>query len=392
MSLLKREKRSLDGLVTIIENAGGRGRGSTTTAPLASTASALKVAAVWSCVRLVADALAAAPLDVYRKSGDVRENIATPPVLLNPDPTMTQHEWMFSLVASLMLTGDAFALKQEWRQGWPQRLTLIDPSRVQPVIDGGTLVGYKIDKTEWAADAVLHVKAFTLPGSVCGVSPLTQFAQTIGLGAEAEKFGYSYFATGGVPSGLIYSDSTLTKTQADELKQSWLSSMIGKREPAVLGAGLKYEQVSVNPDESQFIESQHFTIEQICRIFGVPPEMIGHASSGSSITYANIEERQIAFQQWTLLPWAARIEAALTSVLPRPQFVRFNLDAMLRVSLLDRYKAHGMSLRDGWRNADEVRRFEDEKPIPNGDTYLWPTPIGAGSASGGTSTDGGPTQ
>lgn len=391
MSLLKRERRSLDGLVSIIENAGGRGRGTTTSAPLASTTSALKVAAVWSCVRLVADALAAAPVDVYRKVGDTRENVATPPVLVSPDPTMTQHEWMFSLIASLMLTGNAYAVKQEWRQGWPYRLTLVDPSRVVPMIEDGNLIGYRIDKTEWAADAILHIKAFTLPGSVCGVSPLVQFAQTIGLGAEAEKFGYSYFADGAVPSGILYSDTELTQPQAAALKQSWLASLAGKREPAVLGSGLKYEKVSANPDESQFIESQHFTIEQICRIFGVPPEMIGHASSGSSVTYANIEERQIAFQQWTLLPWAARIEAALTSVLPRPQFVRFNLDAMLRVSLLDRYKAHGMSLRDGWRSADEVRRLEDEKPIPDGDVYLWPTPIGASGASGAPSTDGGQT-
>jgi HK97 family phage portal protein len=152
-----------------------------------------------------------------------------------------------------------------------------------------------------------------------------------------------------------------------------MESLRGERLPAVLGSGWKYERVSVPASESSFIESQHFTIEQICRVFGVPPEMIGHASGGGgSITYANIEERQIAFQSWTLLPWATRIEAALSSVLPRPQFVKLNLDATLRVSLLDRYKAHDMALRGGWRNVDEVRRLEDDPPIPNGDIFLWP--------------------
>jgi HK97 family phage portal protein len=142
----------------------------------------------------------------------------------------------------------------------------------------------------------------------------------------------------------------------------------------VLGKGLKYERVSVNPSEAQFVESQHFTIEEICRIFGVQPRKVGHAMSGSSVTYANIEQSQIDHQIDAVFPWASRIETALSSVLPKPQFSKFNLDAQIRVDLISRYKAHGMSLRDGWENADAVRAIEDKEPMPNGQgkTFLWP--------------------
>jgi len=339
----------------------------------ASVDTSLKVSAVWACVRIVADALAAAPLDVYSQSTGARKNIPTPSVLARPDSHLSQHEWMFSLVASLMLTGNAYALWEDVRGGWPSGLTLVDPSLVTFVKDStGHLAGYKVGQEVFDPSMVLHIKAFTMPGRIGGISPMTQFGQTINLSAQAERFGYQFFTDGGIPSGILYSSDDLTKTQADDVKRSWSDAMRGRREVAVVSSKLKYEQVSVAPNESQFLESQQFSIEQICRIFGVPPEMIGHASSGANVTYANIEERQLGFQTWTLLPWASRIETALTSVLPQPQFVKLNLDAMVRVSLLDRYKAHSMALRDGWASADERRALEDLGPIPHGGEYLWP--------------------
>ena len=339
----------------------------------ASVDTALKVSAVWACVRLVADALAAAPLDVYSMRSGTKENVTTPITLARPDPQLTQHEWMFSLVSSLMLTGNAYAVWQDVRGGWPSGLTLVDPSLVVYVKDAnGRLIAYKIGGKLFDPSLVLHIKAFTMPGRIGGISPLTQFGQTIGMGERAERFGYQFFTDGGVPTGILYSADDLTKDQATAIKTSWMDALRARREVAVVSAKLKYEKISVAPNESQFIESQHFTIEQICRIFGVPPEMIGHASSGSSVTYANIEERQLGFQTWTLLPWASRIETALTTVIPRPQFVKLNLDSMVRVSLLDRYKAHSMALRDGWSNPDERRALEDLGKIPRGDEYLWP--------------------
>lgn len=337
---------------------------------------ALRVAAVWACVRVNADALAAAPVDVYRKEGATRRQLDPPSVITDPAAgLMTAHDWWFALVASLQLVGNAYALKADLDpQGYPRALPLWDPTQVHAKVVGGRIESYRYAGQDYPADRVLHLRAFTLPGRPLGVSPLEQFGQTIGMAAAAERFAYQFFSEGAIPSAILYSDQELNAEQSASIKQRIMQAWRWRREPAVLGSGLKYERVSVNPDEAQFIESQHFSIEEICRIFGVPPEKIGHSSSGSNVTYANVEQRQIGYLQDTLLPWAARIETALSTCLPRPQFVKVNLDSLIRVDLLTRYKAHGMSLRDGWENADAVRALEDKAPMPDkqGETFLWP--------------------
>ena len=343
--------------------------------PVTTVDGALKVSVVWRCVQLIADALAAAPLEVFRQSGATKVKLATPKVFSTPQADLSSHDWQFAFTAAVLLTGNGYALKADLDpMGWPRQLVLLDPTTTKPLVDreAGTLTGYKSGQTIYPPDRVLHVRAFTFPGRAEGLSPLAQFGQTIGLGALAERFGYSFFQDSAIPTAIIYSDEELDEPTAQKIKGNILKAWRGKREPAVLGAGLKYQQVSVNPDESQFLQTQAFSVEQICRIFGMPPELVGHAMSGSSVTYANLEQRQLGFQTWTLMPWAARFETAYTACLPQPQFARFNLDSLVRVDMLTRYTAHGKKLRDGWGRANEVRRDEGLGPIPNGDLALWP--------------------
>lgn len=340
-----------------------------------SANAALKVTTVWSCVRLIADYLAAAPTEVFRKTGGVRTPMDLPVVLADPAAgAMTPHDWWFALAASLLLTGNVYAIKTGLdRTGYPTSLPLVDPTHVRPHIEGGVITEYDINGTPVPAELVLHMRAFMLPGKPKGVSPIEQFGQTIGMGLQAENFGYRFFSEGAIPSGIIYSDEELNDEQRQSLLDKIMDSWRGRRQPAVLGSGLKYERVSLNPGEAQFIESQNFTIEEICRIFGVPPEMVGHKSSGSSVTYANLEERQLGLQQFTLLPWAARIETALSTVIPRGQYVQLNLDHLIRISEDQRFKNNGRALRDGWMSPNEVRATrENLGTIPHGDEYLWP--------------------
>lgn len=382
MSFVRRsppvERRDWDG--GTFQGNGPWSNGQTVPAPYQDSAgrlsqdAALRVSAVWACVRLIADSLAAAPLDVYSMIGTRRKNVDTPPVLLYPQAYWSQYDWMFALVASLLLTGNAYALKAGLDDlGYATSLPLLDPAQMRVRTDGDRLEYVYADKT-LPTDRVLHIRAFTVPGRPTGISPLEQFAQTIGLGAQAERFGYQFFTDGGIPSAILYSDSKLDKAQADEMRDTVMSSWRRRRGLAILGSGLKYERVQVQPSDSQFLDTQRFSIEQICSIFGVRPTKIGHHATGSSITYANIEQSQLDFQADTVRPWATRIETKLGDVLRPRQFVKLNLDALVRVDLLTRYKAHGMSLRDGWSNADEVRALEDLAPIPDGtgQIFLWP--------------------
>lgn len=343
-----------------------------------SDMAALRVTTVWACVQKIASALAAAPVDVYRKEGEIRRPLPTPQLIADPSGgSLTAFDWWFALLVGLLLTGNAYAVKANLdRTGYPQALPLLDPSKVRPELssDRSMIESYSIGNQQYPADRILHLRAFTMPGKALGVSPLEQFGMTIGLALQAQQFGYQFFSEGAIPSGIVYSDQKLEEAEAQELKSRIMASWRGSRQPAVLGSGLKYEKVSLNPQEAQFIESNHLTTEEICRIFGMPPEKVGHASSGSSVTYANVEQAGIAYTQDTLLPWAVRMETALSSCLPRPQFVKINLDALVRVDLLTRYTAHGKALRDGWANADERRGLEDLPPLPDkqGQIYLWP--------------------
>jgi HK97 family phage portal protein len=132
----------------------------------------------------------------------------------------------------------------------------------------------------------------------------------------------------------------------------------------VVGAGLRYERVSVPPDEAQFLDAQRFTVEQIARLYGIAPEMIGGATSGSSVTYANREQRSQDFLTFGLMPYLVALEDGLSALIPRPQRVRFNVDGVLRSDLKTRYEAHAIALSSAFMTVDEVRQIEDLPPMP----------------------------
>ena len=131
-----------------------------------------------------------------------------------------------------------------------------------------------------------------------------------------------------------------------------------------MGAGLRYERISVAPDEAQFLDQQRFTVEQIARIYGVAPEMIGGATSGSSVTYANREQRAADFLTFGLMPYLIALEDGLSSLVPGPNRVKFNLDGVLRSDLKTRYEAHAVAITSGFLTVDEVRQIEDRPPLP----------------------------
>lgn len=328
-------------------------------APISAEASLQKVA-IWGCVNLTATAADMLPLDVFDTSDSSRQ--VDMPVWMQ-DLAGDGHglsDWASQFVYSGMLRGNVFApiLERAPGRGTPTQLPLAHPDDVRP-----TNKGWRIGSTDYSFDEVWHKRFYPVPGSRLGMSPVMAHALTIGLGLDSLQFGASWFRDGAIPSSLLTTDQLLDKKKADEAKSRWMATMRGRREPAVLGGGWRWQQVSVNPNESQFLETNKYTAAECCRIFGPAyAEVLGY-ETGGSMTYSNREQRTLDLLVYSLDPWLVRIERALSALLPAPHVAKFNRGALLRTDLLTRFKAHNIAIASQFETRDEVRDLEDMPPL-----------------------------
>ncbi|MEV0227987.1 phage portal protein [Nonomuraea sp. NPDC050786] len=342
----------------------------------------LQAVAVWSSVDLLASLASEMPIDVYRGEDADREHLRTPPHL--QDPGADGHgleDWVYQLVMSWLLRGNAFGLVRDRnRRGdhFPTAVELLHPDHVSGwLVDGEpkfAFDGRDIPKAE-----LFHTRAYPLPGVVLGLSPVAHHATTIGLDIAVTRFGAQWFKDGAHPGGMLTnSEVEMTPTLAQEAKRRFLAALRGSREPVVLGKGWTYQQIQVAPEESQFLETHRYTDAECARIFGPGvAEVLGY-ESGGSMTYSNVESRATHLLVYALNRWLKRAERVLTSMLPRGQYVKFNRDALLQSTTLTRFQAHEVALRNRWATVNEVRAIEDQAPVPWGDE---PNPVAAGSAA-----------
>lgn len=333
---------------------------------------ALTLAPVFAATRLIADSIASLPLDVYRKSGDTRTEVPTPSLFTEPTIFGGRYEWVQRSLISLLLKGNAYGLVTAVSaDGWPSQIEWLDPNDVAPVDNSTTgrpqwrVSGRPVDP--WlgrdSGGELFHIPWYVLPGQILGMSPIRAFASTIEGGIYAQRFGRDFFRNGAVPSAVLESDSAVDQADATTIKARFLAAAQG-RAPVVLGAGTTYKPITVPPEESQFLETIKANATTIASIFGVPPEMIG-GESGGSMTYANVEQWSLNFVMHSLRPYLTKLECAFSTLLPRPQYARFNVDALLRADLKTRYEAHAIALNPttGWMRPEEVRAIEDLPPV-----------------------------
>ena len=336
--------------------------------PSVTTESAMRLSAVWACVRLLAGLGSTLPLDQQRRRDGLTVDVPRSVLFDQPQAGTTLSTWLYQVWSSMLTAGNAYGLVTAiGANGWPTTVELLDPSVVQWRADEQRGWVVTVDRQEvqrWPEGPLWHVPIFTMPGAPFGMSPIQNAKQTIAGGLSAERFGTDFFTGGGTPNAILYSDSELTQEQAQGIKSAFVSSTAGNREPAVMGAGLRYERISVAPDEAQFLDQQRFTVEQIARIYGVFPEMIGGATSGSSVTYANREQRAADFLTFGLMPYLIALEDGLSGLVPGPNRVKFNVDGVLRSDLKTRYEAHAIGIDSGFLTVDEVRQLEDRPPLP----------------------------
>lgn len=328
---------------------------------------ALALVPLFACVRILADSIASLPLQTFRKTGATREILTfVPSLLFAPAARDNLFEWLHKCVVSMALRGNAYGLITERDDfGFPTRIEWLNPDEVWIDELRPTLPVFYWQGQVVPSDQIVHIPWVVLPGHVKGLSPVQHFAGTIGVGLSATEYGRSWFDNGGTPPATMKNSAkTITPDESEEISGRLAAAMRSRR-PLVFGSDWDFSALKVSPEESQFIETMRLNASQIAAIYGVPPEMVG-GDSGGSLTYANVEQNAINFANFTLRPWLTRLEAKLSALMPGREFVRFNVDAMIRVDLMTRYQAHSLSIKDGWRNRDEIRAIEDLPPLPDG--------------------------
>jgi HK97 family phage portal protein len=341
---------------------------------------ALRISAVVACIGLRAGAFAQLPLKGYRddRNGYPLLLPSQPMLLADPSDKVTASVWRTQMSISRDLWGFALGRIVAWDAAmYPVKVDWIDPSTVKPKLENGEVTwlikgGRPIDQAD-----LLHIPSrWVMPGNPVGISPLAYSGLT-DLARKAQDFGRDWFTNGAVPSSLIYSDTPLDQTAAEGIVDTILSRWQG-RKPAVLGAGLRYEKISVPANESQFLETCNKVAADIAISFNLPPSKIGAAISGANVTYANRDQDREEYLVDSINPDLVVIQEALDRHTPRGQYSKFSTGAFMRSDTLTRYNAHKIGIDSGFLTPNEARALEELPPLPGGDELR---PLGSGPAA-----------
>lgn len=349
---------------------------------------AMTVPTVWDCVNLVSNAVSILELETFRRTSGVPARIDDPPIVKTPADGMTQSEWLHMLMVSLLLRGNMYG-RVVARDGMmrPTQIEPLSPDLMQVDVDRVTgAITYKYGPTVKpipTAD-VWHVRGLTMPGSKVGLSPISYAAATLGIDLAARAFASDFFAGGGIPKAVLKTEQAVDQDQARTIKARLMAAIRG-REPIVLGQGYDYQQIQVKPEEAQFLATQQANVAQIAKFFRVPPEMVG-GSSGNSMTYSNVEQRNLDFLTYSLMFWLKRIEDAMFPLFPTQQYVRFNTSALLRLDAETQAKVDVQLIAGKIKAPSEVRESRNLPPMTDAQKAeadmvpLTVTPLGGAKA------------
>lgn len=369
--------------------------GSSSSGKVVNEKTAMQMTAVYSCIRILSEAIAGLPLFVYQYGSDgSKEKYLDHPLWRvlhdEPNPEMTSFVFRETMMNHLLLTGNAYAQIIRNARGevvalyplMPDRMNVDRDSqgrlyyRYRRSIDDAPEVGKnKQSDVILAPSDVLHILGLGFDGLV-GYSPITMAKNAVGLAIAAEEYGAKFFANGAAPSGVLEHPGTIK--DPERIRQSWQSTFGGSANSnkiAVLEEGLKYTPIAISPEQAQFLETRKFQINEIARIFRVPPHMLADLEKSS---FSNIEQQSLEFVKYTLDPWVIRWEQAMNKSLlleseKHDVFTKFNVDGLLRGDYASRMTGYATARQNGWMSANDIRQLENLDRIPvelGGDLYL----------------------
>ena len=352
--------------------------------------SAMQMTAVYSCVRILAEAVAGLPLHFYKYEDDGSKKKAIDNNLYHllhdePNPEMSSFVFRETLMTHLLLWGNAYA--QIIRNGKDEIIALypLMPNKMTVDRDESGVLYYTYQRSiEEGKEAgtvtltqkdVLHIPGLGFDG-LAGYSPIAMAKNAIGLAIATEEYGAKFFANGAAPSGVLEHPGTI-KDPA-RLRENWNATFGGSANSgkvAVLEEGMKYTPISISPEQAQFLETRKFQINEIARIFRVPPHMVGDLEKSS---FSNIEQQSLEFVKYTLDPWIIRWEQSLNRTLLKQEeknkyFFKFNVEGLLRGDYQSRMNGYAIARQNGWMSANDIRELENLDKISaddGGDLYL----------------------
>ena len=366
--------------------------GGTTSGKAVTERTAMQMTAVYSCVRVLAEAVAGLPLHLYRVRDDGgKEKALDHPLyrLLHdePNPEMSSFVLRETLMTHLLLWGNAYA--QIIRNGKNEIVALypLMPNKMTVDRDANGQLYYSYNRGSDEAirddrsmvilrpSDVLHIPGLGFDGLV-GYSPIAMAKNAIGMAIACEEYGAKFFANGAAPGGVLEHPGTLKDPQ--RIRESWQAAFGGSsnsNKVAVLEEGLKYTPIAISPEQAQFLETRKFQINEISRIFRVPPHMVGDLEKSS---FSNIEQQSLEFVKYTLDPWVIRWEQSITRALLSHEeksryFVKFNLEGLLRGDYQSRMNGYAIGRQNACMSANDIRELENLARIPaeeGGDLYL----------------------
>jgi HK97 family phage portal protein len=350
--------------------------------------SAMKVAAVYACSRLICGTVGTLPAHIHEREGKKTSVAKSHPYYAtlhdSPNPMLTSVIFWECVVNHILFEGNHYSLIGRNRNGDMISLTPLNPSRVEPdevngrlryavVFDNGTSAVYD-------QDDILHIPNIGWNGKK-GLSTLrTAMLNSVGGALAADKYSATFFANDATPRGYIKFPESLKEDQAKIVRNYWFEHHGNPEKrhlPAFIPQGGEFKEITMSAEDSQLLQTRSFQVTDIARIFGVPPHMIGHLEKSSSWG-AGIEQQSMAFTIYTLRPLLARIEQEVNRKIIRSEkfFFRFNIDGLLRGDIKTRYEAYksglGGNQMPGFLTTNEVRKLEDLPPVDGGDELYKP--------------------
>lgn len=354
--------------------------GTSKTGVQVSEDNALTFSAVYAAVRIISETIASIPLNVYVYDGETRVIAREHPIqkLLAHTPNTVSSSFTFreSMAANLVLHGNAYAKIEFNAAGRPISLTPLNPMLVEVKIVDGEKVYVFNEKKTYLDYEVVHVVGLSFNG-LTGKSPLTVAREAVAIGLAAQEYGARFYSNGANTGGIITAPGRLSIDAINRLKQSWnranggLSNSHGT---AILEEGMKYEKIGLDPEAAQFLQSRKFQVNEIARIFRIPPSYLADLENSS--TRANVEQQAIQFVRDCVTPYVRRFEVEFNRKLFREDepnyYAYFTMEGLMRGDLQGRYQAYATARQWGWLSVNDIRDLENLNPVEGGNVYLQP--------------------
>ena len=354
--------------------------GTSKTGVQVSEDNALTFSAVYAAVRIISETIASIPLNVYQADGETRVKAVGHPVqdLLAKAPNSVSSTFTFreAMASNLVLHGNAYAKIEMNAAGRPTALIPLNPMKVEvKVVDGEKV--YVFDKKHTYLDyEMLHFVGLSFNG-LTGKSPLSMAREAVAIGLAAQEYGARFYSNGANAGGVITAPGRLNTEVVKRLRESWNRAQSGNsnsHSTAILEEGMKYEKIGLDPEAAQFLQSRKFQVNEIARIFRIPPSYLADLENSS--TRANTEQQAIQFVRDCITPYVRRMEVELNRKLFREDepnlYAYFTMEGLMRGDQKARYEAYATARKWGWLSVNDIRDLENLNPVEGGDIYLQP--------------------